>query len=271
MLANAVETVIVLIMCIISLMAGLRCSRCKTLLRTSLFFAAMCFIFYSPIARWIPLLRTSPILSFYFYGRNPLIFFSVALAFCLGIILPQIKTLRLKILFTMLIIVSLLRISAISYIGPVFVYQKHKNLETKLTPDGICLQQTNYNCGPASAVTALRSLGINAEISDVAIQSYSSPVCGTLEGALFNGVNKLYGDKVNCYLKTFKTIKEMQGHTPVIAAIKYNFLVNHFVAVIYVNDNEVAVGDPLKGLEILSYENFAKRWQFYGIAVKLKE
>lgn len=270
MLANAVEGIIVLIACVISLLAGLRCSRYKALLRTVLFFTVMCFIFYSPVARQIPLLRTAPILSFYFYGRNPLIFFSVALTFCLGIILPNIKTLRLKILFTTLIIFSLLRISTISYIGPVVVYNKHKNLITRTTPEGICLQETNYNCGPASAVTALGNLGIEAEISKIAIQSYSSPICGTLEGALVNGVNELYGDKVDCYIKTFKTIKEMRDYTPVIAAIKYNFMIDHFVAVTDVNDNKVTIGDPLKGLEISNYENFAKKWRFYGIVLKLR-
>jgi hypothetical protein len=45
--------------------------------------------------------------------------------------------------------------------------------------DGVCRQSSHYTCGPASAVTVLRKLGLPAEEGEIAILSHTSALTGT--------------------------------------------------------------------------------------------
>lgn len=45
-------------------------------------------------------------------------------------------------------------------------------------------------------------------------------------------------------------------------------MVDHWVTVLEVTDSEVVVGDPLGGLDRLSYQDFAKKWRFVGIVLR---
>ena len=51
---------------------------------------------------------------------------------------------------------------------------------------------------------------------------------------------------------------------------KFGFLVDHYVTVLEVTDTEVVVGDPLNGLDKMSYDEFRERWRFVGIVLKRK-
>jgi ABC-type bacteriocin/lantibiotic exporter with double-glycine peptidase domain len=55
-----------------------------------------------------------------------------------------------------------------------------------------------------------------------------------------------------------------------LAVIKYGFMVDHWVTVLEVTDSEVVVGDPLGGLERLSYDEFSKKWRLIGIVLQRK-
>lgn len=50
-----------------------------------------------------------------------------------------------------------------------------RSLPTRVDPDGVCLQNTPYTCGPAAAVTALRRLRLPAEESELAKLAFISP------------------------------------------------------------------------------------------------
>jgi len=65
----------------------------------------------------------------------------------------------------------------------------------------------------------------------------------------------------------FASIGDLRGKEPVMAAVRYRFLIDHFVTVLSVTDSEVVIGDPLIGREELSYDEFSDRWRRYGIVL----
>jgi predicted double-glycine peptidase len=49
------------------------------------------------------------------------------------------------------------------FLVPALIKERLSNLTTRLDSNGICYQSTDYTCGPAAAVTALRRLGLQAD------------------------------------------------------------------------------------------------------------
>jgi predicted double-glycine peptidase len=47
-------------------------------------------------------------------------------------------------------------------------------------------------------------------------------------------------------------------------------MVDHYVTVLEITDSEVIVGDPLDGLDKMSYDEFQEKWRFVGIILKRK-
>jgi hypothetical protein len=80
--------------------------------------------------------------------------------------LPKARTRVLAGLFVPLFVVQ-------SSIMPVLLPQLERGaltkLKTRIDRDGICRQSTDYTCGPAAAVTALRAIGISATESELAL------------------------------------------------------------------------------------------------------
>ena len=144
-----------------------------------------------------------------------------------------------------------------------------KNIETKIDIDGVCIQSNSYNCGPASAVTALHHLGIDAGEGELAILAHTTPFTGTPTDLLCNAINMRFAkDGIHAEYRTFKNVEEMDGIEPVIAVIKYSLFVDHFITVIDVTESEVIVGDPLAGKYPLSVKDFNAKWRRTGIHIE---
>ncbi len=154
------------------------------------------------------------------------------------------------------------------FFAPLADRQQLAHLQTRMDEDGVCLQTTGYTCGPASAVTGLRKLGLLAEESKISILSYTSSKTGTepdiLAGALQTEYHK---DGLSAEYRVFKDISELRQAGLTLAVIKFGFLVDHFVTVLEVTDKEVIVGDPLNGLDRMTHEDFLKKWRFSGIVL----
>jgi predicted double-glycine peptidase len=45
-------------------------------------------------------------------------------------------------------------------------------------------------------------------------------------------------------------------------------MVDHYVTVLEVTDSEVVVGDPLDGLDRMSYDEFRRKWRFEGVVLR---
>lgn len=82
--------------------------------------------------------------------------------------------------------------------------------------------------------------------------------------------NKYGKDGLAVEYRTFKNISELKQAGMTVAIVKFGFMVDHYVTVLEVTDSEVIVGDPLDGLDKMSYEEFQQKWRFVGIVLKRK-
>jgi hypothetical protein len=54
-------------------------------------------------------------------------------------------------------------VAIVPFLAPAFNRGYLAGLKTRIDADGVCRQSSEYTCGPAAAVTALRKLGLPAE------------------------------------------------------------------------------------------------------------
>ncbi len=91
------------------------------------------------------------------------------------------------------------------FLAPAFNRNQLATLQTRINGEGICLQNTDYTCGPAAAVTALRKLGLPAEEGRIAIASCTSSETGTPADILAETLQAEYGkDGLTAQYRTFK-------------------------------------------------------------------
>jgi Peptidase C39 family len=155
------------------------------------------------------------------------------------------------------------------FLAPAFNQNYLARLQTKIDPNGICRQSTSYTCGPATAVTALRKLGFPAEEGQIAILSHTTAATGTPPDILAQVLQERYGkDGLIAEYHAFKDISELKNAGLTLAVIKFTFMVDHYVAVLEVTDSEVVVGDPLDGLDRMSYDEFRQKWRFEGVVLR---
>ena len=94
---------------------------------------------------------------------------------------------------------------------------------------------------------------------------------GTPPDILAEVLQKQYGkDGLVVEYRAFKNISELKQTGLTLAVIKFGFMVDHTVAVLKVTDSEVIVGDPLNGLDKMSYEEFRQKWRFIGVVLHRK-
>jgi hypothetical protein len=149
--------------------------------------------------------------------------------------------------------------SIMPFLLPAFLYHHLSGLKTTLNQDGVCIQSTDYNCGPAAAVTALRKIGIRAEEGELAVWSHTNYFSGTPTDSLCAAIRKGYA--VPCRTLYFSSVNELKGKEPLVAVIKFGFLVDHYVAVLSVTDTEVTAGDPLIGWRTYTHGQFEEVWR----------
>lgn len=160
----------------------------------------------------------------------------------------------------------------IPFLQPVLAEKELSRIETRFGSDGICLQNTTYTCGPAAAVTALRRLEIRADEGDIATNAYSNSRWGTETDSLCLALDRLYGAQgLTCEYRTFASVEDLKnaGGIPIVL-IKFAYLVDHYVAVLKVTDDEVVLGDPLDGRRVLTHDEFKRIWRGYGIVFQKK-
>ena len=132
----------------------------------------------------------------------------------------------------------------------------------------VCLQTTDYTCGPAASVTALRKLGINAEEGTLAIAARSTPQTGTPADQLMMAIDKCYGAKgISSSLRRFSSVKQLKGLGITVVPIKLSRFKGHYLTVLEVTDSHITIADPEFGKQLLTHEDFAKQWKFSGIVL----
>lgn len=106
---------------------------------------------------------------------------------------------------------------------------------------------------PAAAATVLRRMGFAAEEGALALSAYTTRFSGT---------------PADCQIARSTKIEDLKVHVPFIAVVKHSLMVDHYVAVIAVSDSHVQLGDPLKGLKLLTHDEFNQKWRGQSILFK---
>ena len=128
---------------------------------------------------------------------------------------------------------------------------------------------TEYTCGPAAAVTALRTLGLPAEEGEIAILAHTSSLTGTEPDILAKVLQERY--RPNGLLteyRAFKDLEELKSAGLTVAILKFNALQDHCVTIFGVQSNGIDIADPLTGLNIVPRREFENKWRFVGIVFK---
>jgi hypothetical protein len=235
------------------------------------YFIPLTLVLIYGVAIHFPVLSFTPPISWMMMGRKKFAILGFIAAMLLTTPLSRLPLKRDRIVIFILMAMIIFFMSVWPFLAPAFNRDQLAQLKTRVGGDGICLQNTGYTCGPASAVTALRKLGFPAEEGQLAILSFTSSMTGTPPDILAEVLQTQYGkDGLVVEYRTFKNISELKQAGLTLAVVKFGFMIDHYVTVLEVTDSEIVVGDPLDGLDKMSYEEFQQKWRFVGIVLKRK-
>jgi predicted double-glycine peptidase len=216
-----------------------------------------------------PSILFTPPISWVMTGRKKFALVGIIAVILLTTPLSRLPKMRLRVLVTVLLGIYVLLESIMPFAAPIFNQKELAAMTTQINRDGVCLQSAGYTCGPASAVTALRQLGLPAEEGHIAIVSRTSMFAGTPPDVLADALRTEYaklGLVVEC--RAFRDVADLKNAGLTLAVISYGPMTDHFVAVLEVTDSSVIVGDPLTGREYLSYQDFEAKWRHIGVVLK---
>jgi predicted double-glycine peptidase len=192
---------------------------------------------------------------------------AVTILFCT--LIPRVRQRHVRWLVGVLVVLAVYAFGVHPFIGPALVRHRLERMVTAYEPSGVCIQTTSFTCGPAAAVTALKQLGLDAEEGDLAMLSYSTPGWGTPPDMLCAALNKRYRKEgLHCEFRRIRTTDDLAEAGITIAVVKYKPLVDHYLAVLDVSEDEVVVGDPNRGLRAYFRGDFDDRWKGCGIVMR---
>jgi hypothetical protein len=215
-----------------------------------------------------PALAFIPPVSWMLLGRTKFAIFGFITSMMLTTPLSRLPQRRDRRVVGVLMVAIVAFISVWPFLAPAFNQRELAALVTKMDSDGVCLQTTSYTCGPAAAVTALRRLGFNADEGQLAILTHCTSFTGTPPDILAATLQSCYGRKgLKCDYRGFRDVAELKDAGLILAVVKFNFIVDHYVTVLAVNDRTVTIGDPLNGLTEMSRHDFENIWRHCGITL----
>jgi hypothetical protein len=145
------------------------------------------------VASHFPPAMFVPPFSWFTMGMKKFAAFGFIATFLLTTPLSRIPQKRARIMIGVLMAVIVLCLSVGPFVAAVIDRPQLQRMATRLDTDGVCLQSSDYTCGPAAAVTALRRLGLPAEEGRIGILSYTSFQEGTPPDLLAAALEKEYG------------------------------------------------------------------------------
>lgn len=233
------------------------------------YFIPVVLVFVFVVAFYVPALLFTPPVSWLMMGLKKFAVLGFIAAMVLTTPLSRLSKRRDRVMVSLLMAAMVFYMAIWPFLAPAVDRKQLAGLRTNMDANGICLQTTDYTCGPAAAVTALRKLGLPADEGQIAILSCTSFQEGTPPDLLADALQKEYGkDGLLVECRAFKNIAELRQAGLTLAVVKYAIMVDHWVTVLEVTDTEVVVGDPLGGLSRISYDEFLKKWRFTGIVLK---
>src|SRR5688572_17139654 len=179
--------------------------------------------------------------------------------------LPKASTRRLVFVFMAFVVGTT---SVWPFLAPAFNRGMLEKMQTRFDEHGVCRQNTEYTCGPAAAVSALRRLGFPAEEGELAILAHTSAAIGTPPDLLCAALQKRYaGEGLDCEYRHFRSVSELDRYRVVLAVTKFALFVDHYVTIIDFTDKEIIVADPFYGKRTYPLAEFKRQWRFCGIVL----
>jgi len=260
------QTVGVVLLAGLGAAAGWRCSKLRGYWWLVGYVTPLSIMAAISLSRWFPRLESAPPFAWIMAGRVEFVLMAAACAMMMTSLVSRLRRRGEKVCLMALMVVFVAGQSIPSFLAPAFNYHYLRDLKTLVDVDGVCIQSNGYTCGPAAAVTALHQIGVEAREGDIAVWAHTTRMTGTQTDVLCDVIATHYG--VPCRQAYFRTADEMRDLVPVIAVVKYAFLIDHFVTVLEVTDSAVVVGDPLEGRVEMTRDDFAKRWRRNGIVLE---
>lgn len=259
------ETVGVAGLAVLGVLVGRRCARWWHPWWLIGYVVPLAIVVSISLSRWFPWLELQLPFRWVLAGRTEFALLAVVYTLLLTTLVSRLGRKRERVLLSVLMVACVISQSALPFLMPAFNYRQLTNLQTLVDGDGVCLQSNGYTCGPAATVTALRQIGVEAEEGELAIWAHTTHMTGSQPDVLCQVIRERYG--VSCRQVYFCDIGEMRSCLPVVAIVKFAFLIDHFVTVLDVTESVVVVGDPLAGRVEMTHEEFAKRWRRCGIVL----
>lgn len=264
---SLIQTAGVILLAVAGFLIGRRFWRVKS--RAWIVAYVVPFLIVTTIAvpRWVLRAELLPPFKWIMSGRTE---FAVMAFACTMLLTTPMSRLRLRgqrLSVAVLMIVFTIYFSVLPFLMPAFEYSRLADVDTMLDGDGVCIQSTQFNCGPAAAVTVLRRMDVPAEEGRLALRAHTTRFTGTPMDLLVKAIRNDYG--VPCRIVYCRHVSELQDKTPFIAIVKFSFLVDHYVAVLSVTETEVTIGDPLAGLRTCTLKEFENKWR--GCAIVIDE
>jgi hypothetical protein len=264
------ETVGVVLVALLGVFLGIVFSRFRKPYWMLGYFLSLLLIAMLVVTRYVSSLAFVP--PFFWITAGRVKFVILSLAATMGLITPLSRLPRKceKLIICILMTVVVVWFSVFPFLIPALIRGHLANLTTRVDSNGICFQSTDYTCGPAAAVTALRKLGLSAHEGELAVLSHTSPVAGTLPWCLYTALQNRYGaEGLRCQYRRFDSVGQLKHAGATLVVVRDTLLSDHCVAVLEVSDRRVTVADPVLGKKSLSYKQFEKIWRFTGIALNL--
>lgn len=263
------ETTGVILIAVCGAFAGRACSRFRKPYWVLGYILPSVLIAMLAMVRFNDALYFVPPFSWIVAGRIRFVVLSLAVSMGLTVPLSRLPYKFEKLIVCILMAGFVAWFSVLPFLVPALIKDRLSNLQTKFDKNGICRQTTDYTCGPAAAVTALRKLGLRANEGELAVLSYSSPVIGTLPACLTSALQDRYSAQgLSCQYRRFDSIAQLKNAGITLALVREAFLMDHCIAVLEVSDDAVTVADPVTGTRLMPYEQFEKIWRFSGIVLQ---
>ena len=263
-----IETVGVVGLSLLGWLAGRACSKLPKPYWMLAYLLPLLIVFLIWLGRANGGLELVPPISWVAAGRMKFALCGFVAAMMLTIPVARVSNLRLRRLVWLFTAIFIGNCCVWPFAASALNHDYLLSCKTRLDQNGVCLQSTDYSCGPAAAVTALRKLGVEAEEGKIAVAAHTSSAMGTPPTILFDTLKEQFGkDGIRCEYRHFKDIAELRQAGLTIAVIKFGPLVDHYITVLEVTDDRVIVGDPLEGKVEYSFDKFQKKWRRLGIVV----
>jgi hypothetical protein len=220
-------------------------------------------------ARQQPALMFSAPFRWILFGRLKFAVVAAAAGMLDGVIAARLPRRTTRVLLGVLTGSVVLVFAVFPFLVPGLIRDDLAALETQIDANGVCRQSTDYNCGPAAAVTALRSLGFPAEEGELAILCGTNPVTGTDPDSLCLSLSERYSrDGLRCEFRRFDAIHELYGREPVIAVLGPSPFTDHYATVLEVGTDHVTVADPRAGHRRMTFGEFHRLWRYCGLVLR---